>query len=201
MAHERDPSEVRRELAEMAQALQAPEVIEYRKLIFKLATGQIDQRIPNGKPIHAAILLEAMFERATSDMRIFTGSLSPSTYNAPFLIEAATRFLRKPGATLKILIQNTLADLLERPLIKAATSLHGGSTGLLVRFARGAYATNAAKHIAVMDSVGYRFETDHSSTSAIANFNEPRVASELASTFDRAFVMAHPAMLPVAGAI
>jgi hypothetical protein len=176
---------------DMAQALQAPEVIEYRKLIHKLASGSIDQRIPNGKPIHAAILLEAMFDRACTQMRIFTGKLSSDTYDAPFLIEAAKRFVKKPGTTLKLLIQTTLDDLPARHFIQAVK----GAPGLAVRFAQGAYSQRDAKHIAIMDASGFRFETDHGSTSAIANFNEPRVAVELASAFDRAFFMARPAVV------
>ena len=174
---------------ELSSALQAPEVIEYRRLIHRLASGAIDQRIPNGKPIHAAILLEAMFEHASSDVRIFTGAMSPRTYDAPFLVEAARRYLSRPGRSLKVLIQKKVDGLHDRPIMKAIA----GAPGLAVRFARGTYATDAAKHIAVMDTVGYRFEAEHSTTSAIANFNEPKVASELATAFDRAFSMATPA--------
>jgi hypothetical protein len=166
-----------------------PDELEYRALVHRLASARTDQRIPNGKAIHAAIVLEAMFARASAEMRVFSGALSPATYDVAFLREAARRFLKRPGTSLKVLIQERLREVFDRPFLRELI----GFPGLSVRFALGAYARPDAKHIAVMDSVGYRFELDHSNTSAVANFNEPRVAMELASVFDRAFSIAEPA--------
>jgi hypothetical protein len=45
------------------------------------------------------------------------------------------------------------------------------------------------KHFAVMDRIGYRFEFSHDANNAsvveaVANFNEPEIASKLAESFD-----------------
>jgi hypothetical protein len=159
---------------------------EYRKIIQLLSTGMINQQIPNGKPLHAAILLEAMFKKARREMRIFSRDLAPSTYDAPELIEAAEDFLKR-GLRLKVLIQDrqSASEVERRKIVRRLKEIGG----MDLRFAEGAYSRQDAKHMAVMDETGYRFETDHNKTIAIANFNEPAAASELASAFDRAFAM------------
>lgn len=179
----------------------APDTTEYRKIIQHLAAEKINRRIPNGKPAHAAILLEAMFTKADRDMRIFSRSLDESTYDNADLIDAAQRFLSRPATRLRILLQNRIdvSALKSHPLIKALSEMTAALTTaheqkLQIRFAEGAYSKDSAKHLAVMDDLGFRFEVDHDKTQAIANFNEPRVASELATAFDRAFMMAKPAI-------
>jgi hypothetical protein len=171
-----------------AEAYLTPDAAEYRKIIQFLASGSVNQRIQNGKPVHAAILLEAMFSKARSEMRIFTGELSPQTYDYPELITAAKQFLKRQGGRLRILIQRAseLEAIKDRPLVSALLS-EGPRSNFQLSFARGAYSADNAKHFAVMDDVGYRFETDHKNTRATANFNEPRFAADLISAFDRAF--------------
>lgn len=165
------------------------DALEYRQLIERLAMGGVNQRIPNGVPLHASILLEAMFRHAKADIRIFTGVLSEKTYDYQGLIVAARRFLSRPGSRLKILLQKpqSKAQLEQRQLIRVLTDVGENRGDLDVRCAQGVYATEAAKHFAVMDEQGFRFEIDHENTRAIANFNEPDLAAELTLTFDRAF--------------
>ncbi len=163
------------------------DIQEYRQVIERLAAEGVSQRISNGIPVHASILLETMFKHADSEMRIYSGELSPKTYDRDELILAARRFLGRPGRRLRVLLQKGATDLKDRKFIRAISDL-GASCGTLeVRSARGVYETDAAKHFAVMDERGYRFEIDHAETRAVANFNEPVIAQELVSAFDRAF--------------
>lgn len=162
---------------------------EYRAMIERLSSERTNQRIPNGKPMHASILLEAMFRTGRDEVRIFTGELAPETYARPELINAARRFLQKPGRRLRVLLQKKkpLSWVNDVPLLRVLKDGCGDS--FEVRCATGAYASDAAHHFAVMDSRAYRFEHDHSGTKAIANFNEPAVAASLVAAFDAAFAL------------
>jgi hypothetical protein len=166
------------------------DALEYRQLIERLARGGVNQRITNGWPEHASILLESMFKHARSNVRIYSGSLRQDTYDQDELVGEAKRFLAK-GGRLSILLQKVTADLADHKFVQAARSAAPGT--LQIKAASGVYATDKAKHFAVMDDCGYRFEIDHAATKAVANFNEPAVACELISAFDRAFALAAPA--------
>jgi hypothetical protein len=164
----------------------------YRRLIRDLARMRLNARVSNGFPEHAAILFEAMFRHAKDEVRIFTGSLSTNVYGQKPLVRAAERFLQRPGTSLKVLFEEP-ADcdaLQEHPLLVALNDEAAGA--LELRQAVGSYAVKGAKHFAVMDDCGFRFEHDHDATQAIANFNEPDVARKLLGAFDSAFEMGIP---------
>jgi hypothetical protein len=170
--------------------LTAEEILTYKKVVGRLARGKICQQIPNEHPMHAAALIETMFDNAEKDVRIFTGKLAKATYDQPDLVAAAARFLERPGARLRILVQRQLtrADLQDRAMI---AKIHE-SPKLEIRQATGSYAESDANHFAVMDEHGFRFELEHSKSEAVANFNEPRIARELIAAFDSAFAMGKP---------
>ncbi len=171
-------------------------IIEYRKLIEELAEKRANRRVPNGHPEHASILLETMFKRAEHDVRIYTGALNETVYGRPGLIEALKRFIARPGARLRVLLQDQhdAAWVKSQPMIKALYEKNRRDN-VEVAVATGVYATNKAKHFSVMDDCGFRFEHDHSQTQAVANFNEPEIALELASVFDIVFGQAKPIQL------
>ena len=175
------------------------DVSGYGDLIERLAAQKLNQRISNGVPAHAAILLETMFRHAEEEIRIYTGKLDGDTYAAPALIREAKRFLRRPGTCLRVLLQErrTVEWAKEQPFIKQLLDTPPGLGTFEVRCARGIYATDKAKHFSVMDGTGYRFEVDHAKTRAVANFNEPEVARDFSSAFDRAYEIADPDPLVV----
>ena len=161
--------------------------IAYRQFIERLADSQLDQRIPNGKPAHAAILFETMFKKAKDTVRIFTGDLLREAYGTQELLQSAKSAVER-GVRVQILLQHKQdrAWMVAQPLIE--TVMHNGRlpSNIEIRCAIEPYS-NSAKHFAVMDHVGYRFEVDHAHCKAFANFNEPGVASNLARAFDAAF--------------
>lgn len=172
--------------------LEQPDTREYRRLIQRLASSQLNQRIPNGMPAHAAILFESMFEIAKEDVRIFTGELSAKAYGQPELAKAARDFVvGHRHACLRILFQKPqeVAWIMRQPLVESLLEKGRLPENFQMRFAKGPYS-NSVKHFAVMDQRGYRFETDHDNCKAFANFNEPEVATKLAESFDVAFAKA-----------
>lgn len=172
------------------RVLTLEEIDRYRQMIGRLARGRIDQIIPNGHPAHAAVLVEAMFDSAQRDVRIFTGSLAPEAYDQPYLVSAAKRFLEKPATRLRILIQKPLSrQALEQRLFFSELQ---DTKKVEIRTATGSYSLDDANHFAVMDECGFRYELQHEATQAIANFRAPGIAGQLVTVFDSAFAMGRP---------
>ncbi|OGT89435.1 MAG: hypothetical protein A2286_06105 [Gammaproteobacteria bacterium RIFOXYA12_FULL_61_12] len=170
-------------------------LVEYERLIERLAAERTKQRVPNGLPEHAAVLLKTMFTYANSEIRVYSGDLSEIVFGNPPLLEAVSSFISRANSKLRILLQNAKDDawLDSHPLTvrmrKLAQSgvIHGSFD---IRNASGSYADADAHHFTVMDQDGYRFELEHEHTKAIANFNEPKVARNLIKAFDEAFEIA-----------
>lgn len=167
---------------------------EYREIIKRLASKRTDARIPNGLPQHATILIETMFSTATAEMRIFTKELNQDIFGEPKLLGAAKKFLSKPYANLKILLQSPqdVEWTQEHPLFQVFNDLNNTNLlhgGVVIKNASGSYSTDDVNHFTVMDNDGFRFETDHYNCKAIANFNEPKTAEKLIKVFDSAFDM------------
>lgn len=168
-----------------------PKCEEYRLIAERYARTRVDKRLPCGMPIHAAVLIEMMFETALSEMRIYAKDLSELVFCRPEVLQAAVNFAAKPHTSLKILLEKkpceNWADT--HPLIKAlkGRDIYGE---IEVLFAAGNYAEGDAEHFAVLDKRGFRFEFDHYKCKAVANFNDPDIAKNLASTFDKAFLLA-----------
>lgn len=165
---------------------------EYRQIIEKFAREHIPQRVPNGLPQHAAILLETMFKYAGAEMRIFSGELHEGVFGQPSMIDAVVGFIEKRYSSLRILLEKEKDDdwVRNHPLVKAISQVGEAHGHAEIRCASGLYAGGKANHFAVMDNDGYRFERDHASCRAIANFNEPDVAKSLIQAFDVAFDLA-----------
>jgi hypothetical protein len=175
-----------------------PDARAYRRLIRRLADGAMNQRVRNGQPAHAAILLETMFRKAKADVRIYTGELSLPTYAEPDMIEEASAFLKRDDTCLRILLATPANQAWVQNHPFFAPILRNGQLpeNMEVRCATGVYATPTAKHFAVMDDRAFRFERDHSGTKAIANFNEPGTAAKLIEAFDHEFGRARPIDAP-----
>lgn len=167
------------------------DIREYREIIERFARNKVDARIPNSLPLHAAVLIETMFRTATSEMRIFSRQLDEVVYGREEVLGAVARFVSIPYTTLKILLQKPQDGswLEHNALIGMLDTLCKDRTcgKVVIRNAVGSYAQDDANHFAVMDDDGFRYETSHDNTQAVANFNEPKTAKELASAFDIAF--------------
>jgi len=163
---------------------------EYRRLIERYASSRVDKRVSNGLPAHAAILIEAMFKTASAEMRIFSKDLNEDVFCSNEMIQAVVTFVAKPYSTLKILLEKKPDDgwVESHSLFQALRKLDAHGV-VEVLPAVGNYAEGKAEHFAVMDDDGYRFEFDHDSCQAVANFNESTVAKKLISAFDEAFAL------------
>jgi hypothetical protein len=163
-----------------------PNMSVYEEQVRELATLGVDFNVPNRSKEHAQILIEAIFDNAINEVRLFCGNLDNDFYKSPSLKDAIERFLNKQNTELRILTEkavdesNELISLIHQK--SNFTSLQLSSSLLRNDF-------EPFQHFAVMDRKGYRFEfshdlTDASIVEAVANFNMPETAGKLADFFD-----------------
>jgi hypothetical protein len=166
--------------------------ISYEEIVEFLAKEKVNQRISNGRTEHAISLLKVMFKYAEKEIRIYTGCLFDGVYGDKGLLSAFKNFLLDENNKVFVLLQNNVLNIDEHPMIQTANDLKKiNSRGrFIVRHARGIYAQESVEHFAVMDKSGFRYELDDENKKAIANFNEPKTASNFIKAFDLAFELA-----------
>lgn len=167
-----------------------------------IARGK-DERFSNGKPWHAAYLIFKFLQTAQQCVRIFSGTLVRSThdgvqvYEAPQVIGAACRFLKRPGSALRIALEKDIdAPVREpnnHPLVAAVRRLkeYGDLRGSLEIRRVNDETIDALRqrdvlyHMMLMDERGWRLETDPNPTNVKAIVNAGN--GDEATILDRAF--------------
>jgi hypothetical protein len=160
------------------------DINEYFELIDKFAKNFEELTIPNSEPIHAAYLIKTFFKNAQSTIRIFTGSLFEGVYGDKNLQEEARNFLRKDeNNSIRIAYQESL-DINNSTLIQTILNDDQKKGSLKIWNASEKYP-DFKNHFAVMDDKAFRFEIDHVTTKAIANFGDFANAKKLVGIFDK----------------
>ena len=168
-----------------------------------IAKGK-NQRFSNGKPWHAAYLIFKFLGAAQRHVRIFSGTLARSTpegvpiYEAPSIIKAAGAFLKRPGTSLWIALEQAIdapeGDADKHPLIAGVHRLReqGDLRGSMeVRRVKDQTVESlrqrsALYHMLLMDERGWRLETDPHlpDVKAIVNAGNTKEAAHLCRAFD-----------------
>lgn len=164
----------------------------YQQQVDDLAGERKSFRVSNRNVAHAAVLLDAILKHAEQEVRIFCGSFSESFYGQESLKLALINYLHKPGSRLLILVQNPVPKT--HSVLQALQPYLGSKVEV-----RQAVGVENLSHFAVMDRIGYRYEFSHDPNDpaiveAVANFNEPKVAANLADRFDRIFSTSTPVL-------
>lgn len=173
---------------------------EYYSNIDECAENKTDQLIPNGLAEHAVYLMSKMFSNAIEHVRLFTGELTdaitrnvkdgtPQTvpvYTEPKLIEAARNFLKREGSILDILVQDDSGNIALRGFVQIIQKMkaEGEVIGTVNIRKANPEIMSLKNHFMVMDDMGYRLETEHKNTKAVANFGDKEFSCSLAKVFD-----------------
>lgn len=174
---------------------------DYFRAVDKALKGSIDRLISNGKPQHAAYLIEKFLAHAQQVVRIFSGRLARAVngvevYENDQVLAAAEKLLKK-GASLHIVLEQDI-DLrtgetwTDHPVAQLACRLRkeGMIDGVLdIRQASEGSLTylkdrDFPYHWMIMDESAYRLETDIGKAKAHANFGDGEMAGKLARIFD-----------------
>lgn len=159
------------------------ESYEYDVFVSHLADSKSDQLISNGQIPHARSIIRNLFSHAEKEIRIFTSCLNSRIYSDPKIFGAATAFLSNADARLSILLQDSDNLDSEMPLLE----LCKGNPQCDVREIVNKNDQEIKQHMVVMDNIGYRFCPDKCQKTAIASFNAPAIAKNLATQFDILF--------------
>lgn len=170
---------------------------EYYRLIDECAQTKKDLLISNGLAEHAVYLMTLMFRHAQSHIRLFSGELPDvmgrehkeiKIYSNDELMAAAENFLRNECSNLDILVQkaeNVKSRIFIRDLERKKQG--GLIKGLVKLKVTNASISDISSHFMIVDNSGYRLETDHDNTKAIANFGDNKTARRLVDIFNVLF--------------
>ncbi|MBW8330290.1 MAG: hypothetical protein K0M48_14395 [Thiobacillus sp.] len=160
------------------------EIEIYDCYVTNLADLRSGELISNGQIEHAQSIIRNLFSHAEKEVRIFTACLHPGIYNDIRMVDAASSFLAKNGAQVKILIQDIGGLDKSTPFFRLCAEHTDQCSMKSVVDERD---KSIKQHMVVMDTSGFRFCADMKKNEAIASFNSPDTAKNLAEQFDILF--------------
>lgn len=171
----------------------------YFDIVKKCADNKENFPIPNRDAKHAAYIIKLLFKNAESNVNIFTGTLFSGVYGNEDLIKEAVKFLTKPNTQLKIAFQN----IVERDAINNndfIKQLKENFTAIVEKIKLYDASKISQKipfnHFCVIDNnKAFRFEYDHKSRKAVANFGDPKTAEKLSQAFTE--ILKHSIEIPI----
>lgn len=165
----------------------------YEQMVNRAFKRGSTHQFSNGKPEHAAYLIQQFFRHAQSTIRIFSGNLTINWNATPIFganatTRAAIQFLRNPHTELRIVVDRGLdrSHLGTHPFIAALEDPDARLRGKFeVRQAQ--IPGQVPAHFLVMDHEGYRLETnpDDIGARACVNDEDGGIAHALVKIFDQ----------------
>ncbi|MER8955792.1 hypothetical protein NKH98_24305 [Mesorhizobium sp. M0833] len=167
----------------------------YRAKIDRLIREMSGEVVLNGSHIHASIIIERMFARASSCIRILSRTFDPRIYGAPDTVAHANLFLGLPNRKAEVLIEEPHnLDTSNHPFFHSLV----GHPNLQIRVVPQHLRAPIQMNFSIMDNKGLRFEKDNTETAAIALFGESPLTNDLIRLFDRVWQTSAPMNLRAA---
>jgi len=166
----------------------------YLDLVDRCADDGKNIVISNGESAHARYLIMKLFDVSSRAVQIYCGSLRQHDNGTPVyawdnLIQSAKSFLARPETKLDILIENKLDGDAENAFIKGIKESPYFSEKVTLKTVGDIAMSN---HVVISDAKAFRFENDDEEVKAIANFNDPKQASEFSKVFKSVFADSQP---------
>lgn len=158
---------------------------EYRVRVNRIAWARSGGAIYNGSLEHAAVVVEALFTNARTEVMILTGNLNPRVYGRDDVVMQAKLFLASSAENrLRILMEDDKPQNRRlHPFLKELAEYDGFSIRHVPEEVQKSYGF----HFVAADDDCYRFERDKSKPFAIAVFGNEEGGSGLASFFEEAW--------------
>lgn len=155
----------------------------YDKFVENLAKNHVAQVFTNQSSSHALSILRNVFKYADKEVNIFSGTLDSCVYNDKELISAAENFLKTKHGIVRVLLQGDVAHSrkdVENDFLHVILSLGGD-----IKLAQDDNPLkNVDNHFLVADSKAYRVELDVNERSAVCNFNDESLGTQLKNVFN-----------------
>lgn len=159
----------------------------YYKIIDMAAEKSENLEISNRDAQHASYLIKTLFHYAEKEVCIFTGSLFEGVFGNHAIKEEAVKFLSKsPHVKLKVAFQEDISKekaaatsflqyILTAPDKKGMIEIYNASKAFPC-------ITN---HFLIADGKAFRYEIDHETRRAMANFGDTENAQVLSEIFNK----------------
>ena len=152
---------------------------DYKSLVWESFIKDKPTRFSNGAPIHASLILEAMFTFAKNKVRIFCEDLDSFVYDRPELVMALKQALTR-NVIVEVLTQKKPESIEFKKVIEDEKN------GLaFIRTGTSDFVKNRPENFAIMDMKAFRFEPDKKDKKALASANEPLSVAILDSNFSK----------------
>ncbi len=162
------------------------ELESYAEIVRRCAENEENIVIPNSDIGHAAYLIETLFDRAKSEVCVFTGELYFGVFGVQGVKEKAIKFLQQnESCQLKIAYQSDVPkdSILNGDFLRSVLADKARKGRVTVWAAKTVFPSDGF-HFTVTDQKAFRFETDHKTRHAIANFGDINTAKRLADVFN-----------------
>ena len=157
---------------------------DYKSLVWESFVNDKPTRFSNGAPIHASLILEAMFTFAKNKVRIFCEDLDSFVYDRPELVMALKQALAR-NVIVEILTQK------EPQSVEFKKVIEEEKKGLaFIRTGKTDFVKNRSENFAIMDMKAFRFEPNKLKKQAVASANEPLSVGVLDSNFTKLLALA-----------
>lgn len=155
---------------------------EYRVRVNRIAGERSGGAIYNGSLEHAAVVVEALFTNARSEVMILTGNLNTRVYGRDDVVMQAKLFLANDADNrLRVLIEEDKPQNRElHPLLRRLSEYKGFS----IRHVPESLQASYGFHFVAADDDCYRFEEDKSKPFAVGVFGDEERGSRLKRFFE-----------------
>lgn len=151
----------------------------YKAFVWESFAENKPARFSNGAPIHASLILEAMFTFAKNKVRIFCEDLDAFVYDRPELVLALKQALAR-NVIVEVLSQKApKSDKFKKEITDEKNAL------ACLKVAKSPFVTMRKENFAIMDMKAFRFEPNSGEKKAIVSANEPMSAVILDSNFSK----------------
>lgn len=149
----------------------------YRNAVADVFQGRSPEPLYSGSLEQAKIIIEEAFLAASNTVRLLTHRLNPVCYGDSAVLRSSRSFFRKPGAALKILIEDESAIDTCGSLLSELKSigLERLTVGLVPKHVRQTYSYN----FLTADRKGYRYEADRIEHIAVVAGGEDNIAGTI----------------------
>ena len=148
---------------------------QYIREIYRALERQRPYFTYNRDASHAMIVVTAGFRYAQSNIDILSNRLDADVYGGLALMDAARKFLEKPDAKLRILLEQPLDD--EHPLLGVMLEQKDHKDKVDIRQVPDEVQQLYDCNFMLMDEFGYRYEADRKECNASVMFYGDRLGT------------------------
>ncbi|MDU5344962.1 MAG: hypothetical protein E6150_11135 [Prevotella bivia] len=174
---------------------------EYRNFVKYLANTRDTRVFLNSDEQHALEVLVQLFHLATQSIKIFAGCLYEHVGNEPAYVSALSDFIEN-GGELRILLNKYNAEKARESLLFRRLAMYAKENrNIEVKetTVKAYFKANPEEeiHFTVVDSLGYRIETDIEKRTARCSFNDPKIAQATSNFFDHLYADKRAALVDI----